>query len=107
MNSGRFRLVYSQNLAMLVPVPETALTQGRKRASPRRRSRHLLAAGAFLLVASQELIAAPPVGALPTAGVISSGAGNISSAGNAMTVNQATPKMIVNWGTLILARQPA
>lgn len=99
MNSGRFRLVYSQNLAMLVPVPETALTQGRKRASPRRRSRHLLAAGAFLLVASQELIAAPPVGALPTAGVISSGAGNISSAGNAMTVNQATPKMIVNWGT--------
>ena len=36
---------------------------------------------------------------LPTGGQITSGTGSVSQSGNAMTVNQATDRMIANWNT--------
>jgi filamentous hemagglutinin len=105
MNSGRFRLVYSQCLGMFVPVSETTRAQGRKSSGKRMRSSYALATALFSIAYNYDAIAAPPVlvppaaNALPTAGVISSGAGSIATAGNAMTINQSTKNMIVNWGS--------
>jgi len=42
--------------------------------------------------------------ALPTGGQITSGAGTISQSGAAMTVNQATDRMIANWNTFNIGR---
>ncbi|WP_158229010.1 YDG domain-containing protein [Chitinimonas sp. BJB300] len=50
--------------------------------------------------------AAPPVAAtLPSGGQIVSGSGNISQSGNAMTVNQATDKLITNWQSFDIGNQ--
>ena len=48
-----------------------------------------------------ELIVFAPVGALaaPTGGVVTAGAGTISQAGTATNINQATPRLDVNWQT--------
>jgi filamentous hemagglutinin family protein len=105
MNSDRFRLVYSQYLNMFVPVPEATKSRGQKSAGKRMRSRHALTAALFSVAYGYDAIAAPPVIALPTAGVITSGLGSINTnatataAATAMTVNQTTKNMIVNWGS--------
>ncbi len=104
MNQGRFRLVYSQCLGMFVPVSENTKAQGRKSSGKRMRSRYAVAAALFSISYSYSANAdPPPVNALPTAGVISSGAGsinsNVTAATAAMTVNQSTKNMIINWGS--------
>lgn len=108
MNSGRFRLVYSQCLGMFVPVSEATKAHGQKSTGKRMRSRHALAAALFSIAYSYDAISAPPVvvvppavNALPTAGIITSGAGSINTnaAAAAMVVDQTTKNMVVNWGT--------
>jgi filamentous hemagglutinin len=102
MNLGRFRLVYSQYLGMFIPVSEATKSHGQKSSGKRMRSRHALATALLSIAYSYDAISAPPVlvtDALPTAGVITSGAGAINTNAAAMTVNQATKNMVINWGT--------
>ena len=102
MNLGRFRLVYSQHLNMFVPVSEATKSHGQKSSGKRIRSRHALAAALFSIAYSYDVLSAPPVlapNSLPTAGVIKSGAGAINSNVTAMTVNQSTKNMVIDWGT--------
>jgi filamentous hemagglutinin len=102
MNLGRFRLVYSQYLDMFVPVSEATKSHGQKSAGKHIRSRHALAATLFSIAYSVDAVSAPPIlapNALPTAGAITSGAGAINANAAAMTINQSTKNMVVNWGT--------
>lgn len=110
MNSGRFRLVYSQCLGMFVPVSETTKAQGRKSSGKRMRSCYAVAAALFSIANTYDALAAPSVAApaanaLPTAGVVASGTASINTAGNAMTVNQATQNAIINWGSFNIGSQ--
>ena len=62
-----------------------------------------LAIGIFALAASLLCSAATSVaidpGALPTGGKIVAGSGTINQAGTAMTINQASQRLIANWST--------
>ncbi|MDI1361107.1 filamentous haemagglutinin family protein [Methylotenera sp.] len=101
MNFGRFRLVYSQYLNMFVPVSEATKSHGQKSSGKRIRSRHALAAAIFTIAYSYDALSADPLpsNALPTLGVITSGAGAINTNAAAMTINQSTKNMVINWGT--------
>ncbi len=105
MNLGRFRLVYSQYLGMFIPVSEATKSHGQKSSGKRMRSRHALAAAVLSIAYSYDALSAdlPLPNVLPTAGVITSGVGNINSkvtaTAAAMTVNQSTKNMVINWGT--------
>ncbi|MDI1299001.1 filamentous haemagglutinin family protein [Methylotenera sp.] len=100
MNFGRFRLVYSQYLGMFVPVSEATKSHGQKSSGKRIRSRHALAAALVSIAYSVDAVSADPLpsNALPTAGVITSGVGAINSHDAAMTINQSTKNMVINWG---------
>lgn len=101
MNKNLYRLVFSKCLGMFVPASEVARSRtcNATGSRVRQRRRALLAAASLAsLAASPAAFALDPV-ALPTAGVITSGAGSIATVGSAMTVNQNTNKMIVNWGS--------
>ena len=100
MNKQLYRLVCSKHLGMLVPASEVARSHTCKASGSRARQlrRALVAAVMSSFILNQAFAAPPAVTALPTAGVITSGTGNIATVGSAMTVNQRTNKMIVNWG---------
>jgi filamentous hemagglutinin family protein len=87
---------------MFIPVSEETKVHGQKSSGKRMRSRHAIATAVFSIVYSCNALSAPPaVNTLPTAGVITSGAGSINTNAvtAAMTVDQTTKNMIINWGT--------
>lgn len=84
-----FRLVWNDRLQAFVPVAETARGKGR-------RSGHALTLLAASLLLAGPALAVDP-GALPTGGQITAGQGGISQTGQAMTVNQSTQNLIMQW----------
>lgn len=100
MNADRFRLVFSQHIGMFVPAAENVVARGRQNQGKRARLRRQALATAVMAAFAGSINAAPPaLTALPINGVIKSGAGSIATNGSAMTVNQTTNKMIINWGS--------
>lgn len=103
MNKGLFRLIFNQQLNMLVPAPETALAGvARASASPARRLRRALAA-LFALAVAQSALAAPLAGLVPGGGSWV-GANPLQASGSVATITQTIPKAILNWQQLNLNR---
>ena len=112
-----FRLIWSRNQGMLVPVPEglTASAKGdrRRRRRVRRLIRKTLSPGQAVAV----LVAlglAPAAQALPTGGHVAAGQASIATAGNTTTVTQESSRAILDWqsfnigaGQTVTFRQPS
>ncbi|RYX89832.1 MAG: filamentous hemagglutinin N-terminal domain-containing protein [Comamonadaceae bacterium] len=85
-----YRTVFNRSLGVWQAVAETA--SGRGKSSSKR-------AGAVLLAGA--LIAAPAIaldaGALPGGGSIGAGSGIVSQSGSAMTINQQSQNLSINW----------
>lgn len=79
-----YRLVWNKALGAFVAVAELARTQ-RKGGT----------AGATALLLS--CLPLPALATLPTGGTVEAGAGSISQSGNAMTINQGSDKLAINW----------
>lgn len=80
-----FRLIWNRRLAMYVPAPESGRARGK---------------GAGLLCGiGAVLLSALSLGAsaMPAGGQVSAGQGNIGQNGSAMTVNQQSPNLSINW----------
>jgi filamentous hemagglutinin family protein len=88
-----FRLVWNDALGVYVPVAEHASAR-RKRSS-----RSAAALTAALLLSGPALAAD-----LPTGGNVVAGAGSISQNGSAMTINQQTGKMAVDWQSFSIGK---
>ncbi|MBI1416747.1 MAG: filamentous hemagglutinin N-terminal domain-containing protein, partial [Limimaricola sp.] len=93
-----FRLIWSRNLGMLVPVPEGLKAPGRGQRALRRRIRRLARKGVLGTAAAGGLVLAP-IGALalPTGGQVAAGAATVAQTGGAMTVTQTSDKAVLNW----------
>lgn len=123
-----YRIIYNRELGVMQVVSEIAAGHGGSRAGARgghRRNRLLLAmllslaslgAGAAVVTPPQDNLPAsdvapqgralpappPPVipaNTLPTGGSVSVGNGNISTSGSAMTVQQQSQYLAINWQT--------
>ena len=79
-----YRLVWNKTLGAFVAVAELARTQ-RKSGT----------AGATALLLS--CLPLPALATLPTGGTVEAGTGSISQNGNAMTINQGSDKLAINW----------
>lgn len=79
-----YRLIWSDTLGAYVVAPENARARGKRNG---------------LKLVSAAVLSALSFGAhaLPTGGQISAGEGSIAQNGNAMTVNQSTQNLAVNW----------
>jgi len=95
-----YRLVWNRARNMLVPVAEIAGGWG-KTGTPRRRRSAMVRLPALKPLAGAVLLAAGilpgAVWALPSGGQVAAGQASISQSGNAMTINQASDKAILNW----------
>nr|WP_315526064.1 YDG domain-containing protein [uncultured Achromobacter sp.] len=88
-----FRLVWNDALGVYVPVAEHASAR-RKRAS-----------GSAAALTAALLMSGPALAAdLPTGGNVVAGAGSISQNGSAMTINQQTGKMAVDWQSFSIGK---
>ncbi len=103
-----FRIVWSAARGAFIVTHEFARTHGTSRSQGQSiASSTALAAPMFILsmtavavclaFVSTPTFAEPAANTLPTGGQIVAGAGSIATNGNAMTVNQATGRMIDNW----------
>ncbi|WNF46925.1 filamentous hemagglutinin N-terminal domain-containing protein [Pseudomonas sp. SG20056] len=79
-----YRLVWNKTLGAFVAVAELARSQ-RKGGT----------AGATALLLS--CLPLPALATLPTGGTVEAGTGSISQNGNAMTINQGSDKLAINW----------
>src|SRR5512140_2021520 len=79
-----YRLIWNDTLGAFVAVAENARAKGKRNG---------------LKLVSAAVLSALTFGAhaLPTGGQISAGAGSIAQNGNAMTVNQTTQNLAINW----------
>jgi len=82
-----FRLVWSKRCGGLMAVAET--TRGRGKGAAIGLSTALLMSGLPLVGQA----------ALPTGGTVEAGTGSISQSGNAMTINQGSDKLAINWNS--------
>ncbi|CAB3687601.1 filamentous hemagglutinin [Achromobacter marplatensis] len=88
-----FRLVWNDALGVYVPVAEHASAR-RKRSS-----------GSAAALTAALLLSGPALAAdLPTGGNVVAGAGSISQNGSAMTINQQTGKMAVDWQSFSIGK---
>lgn len=88
-----FRLVWNDALGVYVPVAEHASARRKRNAS-----------GAVALTAAL-LLSGPALAAdLPTGGNVVAGSGSISQNGGAMTINQQTGKMAVDWQSFSIGK---
>ncbi|NMK45142.1 YDG domain-containing protein [Achromobacter sp. Bel] len=88
-----FRLVWNDALGVYVPVAEHASAR-RKRSS-----------GSAVALSAAMLLSGPAWAAdLPTGGNVVAGAGSISQNGTAMTINQQTGKMAVDWQSFSIGK---
>ncbi|MDH2050802.1 YDG domain-containing protein [Achromobacter marplatensis] len=88
-----FRLVWNEALGVYVPVAEYASAR-RKRSS-----------GSAAALTAALLLSGPALAAdLPTGGNVVAGAGSISQNGSAMTINQQTGKMAVDWQSFSIGK---
>ena len=87
-----YRLVWNDALGVYVPVAEFASAR-------RKRSGSAAALTAALLLSGPALAAD-----LPTGGNVVAGAGSISQNGSAMTINQQTGKMAVDWQSFSIGK---
>ncbi|MBB1595324.1 YDG domain-containing protein [Achromobacter sp. UMC46] len=87
-----YRLVWNDALGVYVPVAEFA-------GARRKRSGSAAALTAALLLSGPALAAD-----LPTGGNVVAGAGSISQNGSAMTINQQTGKMAVDWQSFSIGK---
>ncbi|WP_370679931.1 YDG domain-containing protein [Comamonas sp. GB3 AK4-5] len=89
-----YRLVWNQEAQRYVPAPECAKGRGKSKAGKALAPAAVLLAAAFAL----PTWAAPPAAnALPTGGQVVSGNASIGQSGSQMTVNQSSPKAIIDW----------
>ena len=79
-----YRLIWNPFLAMYVPAPESGRGRGK--------GCGLSALGALVLSA-----VALGAYAMPVGGEVTAGQGSIGQSGNAMTVNQQSPNLAINW----------
>jgi len=86
-----YRVVWNAATMVWQAVAETSAGHG-KTSVRRKKSGALLAAGALALAGSAAM-----AGGLPTGGTVVGGQGNIATAGNAMTINQASSKLAIDW----------
>lgn len=114
MNKLRYKLVFSQRMGMLVPIPEIAKTRQQGRAvgvasdvSPEdiseSRPAWRVAVGYAVLWLAGCIAATPATvladaNTLPTNGNIVSGSGAINTIGNTMNINTTTNKAVIQWG---------
>lgn len=114
MNKLRYKLVFSQRMGMLVPIPEIAKTRQQGRAvgvasdvSPEdiseSRPAWRVALGYAVLWLAGCIAATPATvladaNTLPTNGNIVSGSGAINTIGNTMNINTTTNKAVIQWG---------
>ncbi|CAB3648632.1 YDG domain-containing protein [Achromobacter pestifer] len=88
-----FRLVWNDALGVYVPVAEHASARRKRNAS-----------GAAALTAAL-LLSGPALAAdLPTGGNVVAGSGSISQNGSAMTINQQTGKLAVDWQSFSIGK---
>ena len=93
-----YRLTWNESLQQYVPAPETA--RGRHKQGGK--SRRKLGA-ANLALAAVVLGAAGMAHALPEGGQVSAGTGSIGQSGTAMTVNQSSARLSLNWQSFNVA----
>ena len=85
-----YRIIWSVAANTYIAVAETAGSRGKRSLGKRMRALRALALAASLITGANAL-------ANPTGGAVSAGQGSIVSSGTVTTINQATPKMAINW----------
>lgn len=88
-----YRTRYNEALGAWVAIPETATTRGSGTQKHRLRCNLLALAGVLSLPCAFALDA----NSLPTGGTVFAGSGSISSAGSAMTINQSSNRLAIDW----------
>ncbi len=99
-----FRSLWNTRTGTFVAVPETATARGGRCSSSVRsagRSVSLLTPLALALSLAHGAWAAAPSSAaqLPSGGVVKAGSATIGTSGNAMTVNQASNRAVIDWNS--------
>ncbi|QDZ29634.1 MBG domain-containing protein [Noviherbaspirillum sp. UKPF54] len=87
-----YRVVWNASKGVWQAASELGTARGKIKSSRMQRRRQLAAVS--LSLAGTSALAA---GALPTGGSVVAGSGNISTTGSAMTINQSTGKMAIDW----------
>jgi filamentous hemagglutinin family protein len=95
------RLIWNEARQDWIVAHEGAATRGKRSSTIKR----LLGAVVAALVAQPAVAAGPAPSALPTGGQLVAGQAAISQAGNAMTVQQASDKAILNWQSFNIGSQ--
>lgn len=89
-----YRLIWNDRLHTWIAVAEIAPGQGKGRGKGRTKAtaRRLLLAASLCTAALQAV-----AGTLPSGGTVSAGSGSISQSGAAMTINQQSQNLAINW----------
>lgn len=97
-----YRLSWNQSQQTYVPAPETARGRHKQggRAGSRKNARTTLVGAA---VAAALMGATAGVHALPIGGQVSSGTASLAQSGAALTVNQSSQKLALNWQNFSIA----
>ena len=121
MNDRLYRLIFNVARGSWMPVPETAHGHGAAASShparheqgpacPLRGSVALLAAAGYLIWAAPAGAQAPLPGAtlpVPASNFVASGSATTTTSGANLTVNQTTPKAILNWNSFNISSDAA